>query len=562
MIERVFRKHQNTFLSDFIAGITGATAGAPQSMGFALLGGVNPIYGLYASVVPTIVGGIFVNTRMMTIAPTNVLMLMVAGMLAIYGNPSIPIPLFTFTLLVGLIQLAFGFLRLGSLTQYVSNAVITGFISGAGILIILGQLDLLTGYNVSSTSNAVRDFLTWAGRLQEINVHALIVGLVTVVTVLALYRTRLRVFAVLLAIVFASVLPAIFGWSDVLIVKNMSAIPSGFPTPIIPDLKLMPDMLSIAFATSVLASVQSAALAESIRSNADPPPDINRDLIAQGVSNIAGSFFQSLPASGSLSRTAISISAGAKTRLANILAGVFIGLLLLGAGSLIEQVALPALAGNLVVAAVGLINIKVVRMVWRVNVSARMAMIATFLSTLFLPLEFSIYVGVILSLALYIHNSADRFEIVELVRAGNGRYAEQPIPETLASNQTTILSIKGNLYFATLKKMERSLPKPTECDHPIVVLRMRNISSIGSTGINVLTRYKEQLQKCDGKLYLTGVSDELCAELERSGAIEVFTREAILPPTDVIFESMERAIADVEDLEPNSEYSEDTMEHV
>ncbi len=530
---------------DIIAGLTGATAGAPQSMGFALLGGVSPLYGLYASVIPTIVGGLFVNTRLMTIAPTNVLMLLVAGMLSTYGDPVPPYPLFTFTLLIGFIQLGFGLLRLGNLTQYVSNAVTTGFISGAGVLIILGQLDLVTGYNVKSSSNALADFVSWLQRLPETNFNAVIIGVVTVLIVLVLRKTRFKTFSVMIGIVMASVLPLLLGWNDVANVRTMSEIPSGLPFPELPDFQYIRGIFSIAFATAILASVQSAALAESIRGSGEPQPDINKDLLAQGISNIAGSFFQSLPSSGSLSRTAINKSAGAVTRWSNIFAGIFIGLLLIGAGGLIELIALPALAGNLIIAAIGLINFEAIEMVWSVNWTARVAMIATFLSTLVFPLEYSIYIGVVLSLALYVHTSTNRIEIVRLVPVGDGHFTEVELPDTLPSGEPVILSIYGNIYFGSLRKLERMLPpaQSAECQSPLVILRMRHVFTIGSTGIKVLLRYDEQLRRCGGKLILTGVSDKLKAELERAHAFEQLDREAIFPPTTIIFEALENALA-------------------
>ena len=537
------RFNRDTILKDISAGVTGAVAGAPQAMGFALVGGVSPLYGLYASVFPTIVGGMMASTGVMTIAPTNVLMLLVAGMLASYDNPVPPIPLFTFTLLIGIIQLGFGFLRLGNLTQYVSNAVITGFISGAGILIMLGQIDLAAGFTIPTTSNAVGDFYTWLTRLPtDTNMNSIIVTMTTLGIVVALRNTKIKNYSVILGIVIASILPLVFGWDDVLTVKSMSEIPAGLPSPSLPDPQFARAIVSIAFATAVLASVQSAALAESIRQPDEPQPDINRDLVAQGVANMSGSFFQSLPAAGSLSRTAINQSAGATSRWSNIFAGVFIGALLIGAGPLIELIALPALAGNLIVAAVRLIKIDAIKLVWNVNWMARAAMIATFIATLTLPLEYSVYIGVVLSLALYIHTSTNDITIVRLVRNEDGQYSEIDMPETITDSEPLIVSIYGNLYFGSFKKLERLLPMPAE-DSPYVIIRMRRVKSLGSTGLKILLRYNEQLQKFGGKLILTGVSEKLREELQRANAIEEFGEEALFDPSPIIFESMENGLA-------------------
>lgn len=542
MLRERLRFARASFGADFTAGLTGAIAGAPQSMGFALLGGVNPVYGLYASIFPTIIGGLLSSSRFVTVAPTNVLMLLVAGALAVFDNPDPPVPLFTFTLLVAGFQLIFGLFRFSALTRFVSNAVIVGFITGAGVLIILGQLDHIFGIEVHSGSNALGGFIELIRRSGEADPATLVVGVATTVMIYAFHHMRrLKNVATLVAFAIVTPLVLIFDWSTVALVRDQSPIPAGLPLPVLPDLSYAQPLLGAAFATALLACVQHAALVEKLRDRKEPRADINRDFIAHAVSNAVGSVFQALPSSGSLSRTAVNISSGAQSRMANVYAGVSIFLMMLLFSGVIEVIPLAALAGHLVVAAFSLIDFRAIRLVWMVSNIGRVSMVATFCGALLLPLEYSIYGGVLLSLGLYIWSSSTHVEIVQLVQDERGRFIEQPCPVKLPDRTPVVLSVNGALYFAAFRKLESLLPDPEGSIKPIVILRLRDTESLGSTGINVILRYDQALRDQGGKLILAGVGKKLRDELERTGALMRLGPDAVFDAQPVIFQSTEIA---------------------
>ena len=319
---------RDTLLQDITAGLTGAVAGAPQAMGFALIAGVNPIYGLYAAFIGTIVGAFTSGSTFMTIAPTNAVALVVFSTLGGSGPVSIE-QMVVLTLLVGIIQLAFGVMRLGDVTRFVSNAVMTGFITGAGLLIILGQLGHVNGHEAQAVtgwplqlSKSLPVFWDWFTHLPQSHIHTLIIGVTATVMIATLHHTRLKNVATLVAIIVTTLFVQLAGWSDV---ATVSRVPAGLPLPVLPQIQYVPQLASAALAIAVLALVQSAALTQTVREPDGSVADTNRDFVAQGLANIASGFFQGLPAGGSLSRTAVNISAGARTRFANIFAGVSIG---------------------------------------------------------------------------------------------------------------------------------------------------------------------------------------------------------------------------------------------
>ena len=529
-------QHFKHLSQDAIAGLSGAVAGAPQAMGFALIAGISPIYGLYTAVVSTIVAALTGSSTYMTVGPTNALALVTFSTLTHFDEGSEVERLFVLTLLVGVFMLVFGLLRLGTLVRFVSNAVMTGFITGAGLLIVFGQVRHLNGYNPEGSTALLR-FFDWVLHLHRTQPETLVISAGAIAAILLVQQTRFKTWATLIAIVGATVAVKLLNWDAVALVQSISSVPRGLPAPVLPDVTLAIDLAPAALAMAVLGAVQSAALTNSIPEPDGSTSDTTRDFIGMGLGNIVGAVFQGMPACGSLSRTAVNVEAGAHSRLSNVMAGGFVALFLLALGPLVEQVTLAALAAQLIVAAIRLISPAQVMLVWRVNPAARTAMTATFASTLVLPLEFSIYIGVVLSLGMYVYTAADSIHIERLVPLPEGRYKVEPIPRTLPDNAVTIVSVTGHLFFAAVNRLEAALPNPRGCKRSIVILRMHNNDYLGSTGIRFLQTYNKQLRQGGGKLMLSGVTEPVYDQLNRTGAINDFGADNIFCSNKIYFNS-------------------------
>jgi SulP family sulfate permease len=525
---------------DAVAGLTGAVAGAPQAMGFALIAGMNPIYGLYTAVVAPLVAAFAGSSVFMTVGPTNALSLVVAStLLGISGDLRVE-SLFVLTLLTGVFYTLFGVLRLGFLVRFVSNAVMTGFITGAGMLIIFGQVRHLNGYDPEGGTTFLR-FLDWVLNLHQSDPATSAVGAGALLTIWLITRTRFRNYAVLFAIAAASVVVLGYGLDSVALVRDVSAVPRGLPGLVIPDLTLFPAYVTAALAMAVLGTVQSAAITNGIPQPDGTRSNISRDLIGMGAGNLIGGFLQGMPACGSLSRTAVNVKSGARTRWANAFSGVFVGIFLIALGAAVERITLAALAAQLIFAAASLIRPRELMMVWRVNWPARAAMAATFVSTMVLPLEYSIYVGVGLSLVLYIYTSSERVRAVRLIPTGDGHFRVGEVPTVFPAHQTVIISLEGPMYFAAIRRLEGLLPDPKKSDHVVLILRMRGTEHIGSTGIHLLEKYDRELRTRGGRLVLTGIGRELRAELERTGFAAELGNENLYDADEVLFAATTRA---------------------
>ncbi|WP_067077403.1 SulP family inorganic anion transporter [Methanoculleus horonobensis] len=529
--------------ADLVAGATTALVGIPQGMGFALVAGVNPVYGLYTAAFSTAIGALLTGSSYLKVMLSNVLAVSIFSVLAPVPEADVPATLFVLTILVGAFQLGFGLLRAGSLTRFISTAVLTGFVTGAALLIVLGQLGNLTGYQLPREAIqvlAIPELLLHAGEIQP---QALFVGLLTISLALALQRVpRLTSFSLLLPVIIAALLVRI-ALPEVAIVGDIAAIPAGLPAPIIPDLALAPGLLVPALALAIIGLVMAVGVTETTPELDGSIADVNRDFSGQGVTNILASLLQCAPSAGSLSATALNVAAGAETRAANLFSGILVGAVIVVAGPLAEQIPLPALAGILILIGAELIyQPREIACIWKYSRPGRWAMVATFISTQVLPLQYSIYVGVLLSLAVYLVTSTREATVIRLVPVEGGMFQEEPAPGRLLAGRITVLAISGSVYFATLRAIERSLPSPEGAEGAIVILSLRGRIEVGIGIFRMLERYARRVQAHGGRLILAEVDPRLLAGLEGSGAAAVIGHRNIFPATPVIGESLRAAI--------------------
>ncbi len=245
---------------------------------------------------------------------------------------------------------------------------------------------------------------------------------------------------------------------------------------------------------------------------------------------------------GSLGGTAVGLKAGAKSRWMNVFAGlIFIALVLLF-GPLVEKVAEPAIAAVLIIAGIEIIKRDRIRTVWVTGMSARVAMLLTFALTLFVPAQWAILIGVVFSIGLHIYAAAMEVRVVELKPIEDGSLEEQPAPIDLPSDRVTVLTVYGSLFFAAASNLEDKLPKVEKARHAVVVIRLRGMENVGSTFINVLTRYHKALHTKDSRLMLAEVSDGVLEQLERTGMLEKLDEANVFPETPRVYYATRQAM--------------------
>jgi SulP family sulfate permease len=536
-----------TLMSDVSAGITLGIESIPDGMANGLLAAVNPIHGVYAYMVGVFTGAIFTSSVYMSVQGTSAMALIIASVPLVSSGGELALDgLLALSLLTGLFMIILGLLKLGTLLRFVPNSVMTGFINAVAILIILGQLGDLTGYDPSGP-NKVTQTIDLFFNLNQIDTRTLIVGIVAILLIILLEKTALKSFGMVVALIVASLLPSVFNWESVALARDIAEIPGQLPRPAFPQLSVFPQMIIPAASLAIVGLIQGAGVSQNYTNPDGKYPDPSGDFVGQGAANVACGLFQAMPVGGSLSATSLSVNSGAKTRFANLTAGVTMAVALVLFGTAIGLLAMPALAGLLMVVGFRTLKPDDVQMVWRTGLIPQAVMVITFVLALLIPLQYAVLMGVALAILLFVFQQSNKITVKEWIYEPGQFPLEQDVPKVLESNKTIILIPYGSLFFAAASTFEQQLPEiEADTRHAVVILNLRGRIDLGSTFLTVLSRYAENLRQADCRLMLVGVGDHSLDEFEKTGLIKTFGRENIFKATDRPGEAMYEALSAAE----------------
>ncbi|MGW6393715.1 SulP family inorganic anion transporter [Streptomyces sp. NPDC055103] len=533
--------------ADVGSGLVTGLFSIPEGMAYAAIAGFNPVAGLYAGVVPAIVGSLTARTVLMVTTLTSAIALTSQSVLSDAGlDAKDPGTIATLTLLSGLVMLLMGVLRLGAVMSFVSNAVMTGFSTGIALQIVTGVLKDATGYKPQG-HNRLYQLGDWLAHIDDWVLSATLVAVATI-AIWAVTRLvkRLEPVALLVAMVLASVAVAVLG-TDVELVRDIAHIPASLPGFSAPDLCAVPELLGGTVAVALVALAQAASIGPSVPNPDGSRSSVNGDFAAQGLANLAGGLFQSLPAGGSLSRTGVAVSAGAHTRWAGVFSGVLLAVIVLICAPLAERIPMPVIGGLILVVGGELIWGKRhdILLVLRTSRLSSAAMILTFLATTQLPLQQAILLGGVLSLLLYCAQAARRARLVALVRDEEGDWHTGEPPQRLTAGETTVLYYDGIGFFAELPRIEAGLPRVDDAPGAVLVLVMRGVPDVpSSTVVKLLRRYLAELHRHGTRLVIAGAEPGLVRTLKATGLDHDLGPGGIVPAEDTLFAPLEGALTE------------------
>ena len=429
---------------DVVAGLVTGLFSIPEGMAYASIGGFNPVAGLYSGVVSTIVGSVFARTVLMVTTLTSALALSSRSVLTEAGlDPADPANVAALAIVVGVVMLVFGLLKFGSIMNFVSNAVMTGFTTGIALQIIAGVIKDATGYKTRQPQHhwqvhrRVRPYRPW-------ELAPCLVALATVAVWAVFHFIKpLEAFATLIALVVVTAGVAVMHL-NVETVGDIASIPNALPPFVVPHFAAIPELLVGGLAVALVGLAQAAGISAAVANPDGSRPSTSGDFVAQGAANLAGGFFGALPTGGSLSRTGVAVSAGAQTRWAGIFAGVWLAALVLIAGSVAELIPMPVIGGLMLVIGAELVigRWADIKLVLRAAPWSAVAMIVTFLATTQLPLHTAILIGAITSLVLYCVKASRRPSLYALVPADDG-WVLRPVPDAVESDAVRCWSTPG-----------------------------------------------------------------------------------------------------------------------
>jgi SulP family sulfate permease len=537
---------RDTLRDDAIAGVVLGVESVPDGLAGGLLAGVNPVYGLYAYMVGTFTGGLFTSSSFMAVQATGAMAIVVADVGIVHAAQDPGRMLFTLSIVTGVVMLLAGLFKLGSILRFVSNAVMVGFINAVGVNIILGQLDDFTGSESQGGNRVLRAF-DLLRNFGEVHGPTIIIGVATIVLIVVLERTKLGPLGMVVGIIVGSALVPILGW-EVAQLRDIAEIPGSLPFPVMPIFGAMPALIVPALSLAFIGLVQGAGISANFPDENGNYPDASRDFIGQGAANVAAGVFQGMPVGGSMSASSLVKSAGARSRTALLIAAVVMAVVVVVFGGAVGYIAMPALAGLLMTVGYRTIKPADIKAVWKTGMMQATVMTVTFVLTMIIPLQNAVLVGVGISMILYIINQSNRVALKRWIPDGSGNLREVEPPETVGVDEIVVLQPYGSLFFAAAPAFEELLPDVVDTtENSVVILRLRGRTDLGSTFMDVLRRYAENLTEANSKLVIISGDERIHEQLAVTRVTGAVGTENIYTSDEWVGATLKRAHNDALD---------------
>lgn len=528
-------------IGELIGGFVAGLYSVPEGIGYAQLAGINPMYGIYAGMAPVALAAVFTGSVLMMSTFTSAIALTMSGVLTNGGFSADEVPqaVFTLSLLVGVLMTVFGILGLGKVVNFISNAVMTGFVMGVAVLITVGKFDDIFGYKPTGISNKVVQALDILVHPGDWDITTTLVGLSTIAAVFVLKAVKpLERYALVIVVFAGTFVVWIFG-IDTKTIADIATIPSGldaipFPTSTsdLPDLSMIAGLAAGAFSITLVALAQGAGIRPAFPNPDGSKSSASRDFLGQGIGNIGGSLFQSAPTGGSLSRTAVSADGGARTRLAGYIAAATVLILVVVLSSVVSAIPSAVIGGLLFVIGVELVMGRRpdARLAWHAGQRSMLLFVVTLALTLTVPLQWAILGGAVLSLLAYVGSSASSKAVQVYGSDDGGWFLTDDVPAVIPAGKVTVVRLSGDDFFAEVPTLIDELPSPRSegVGRGVLVLDLGNRQTFSSTSLKAVEKYHADLSDAGQGLVLTGASDGLREILDRTGLLAAIGPDNVL----------------------------------
>ncbi len=502
--------NRQTLKADAIAGFTGAVIVLPQGVAFATIAGLPPEYGLYTAMVTPIIAALFGSSLHLISGPTTAISIVIFAAIknhAAPGSPEFISLVLTITFLAGVYQLAFGLARLGTLVNFVSHTVVIGFTAGAAVLIATSQMKNVLGITIPKSETFLDTWVNLAKNLDKFSLTVFVIAISTLITAILIKKYLKKIPNLLVALVVGSVVAIVMA-GDQGAIRMVGEIPGHLPPFSMPDLsiKTIKMLAPEAFAVALLGLIEAVSISRSIATKSNQRIDSNQEFVGQGMSNVVGSFFSSYAGSGSFTRSGVNYSAGARTPVSAIFAAFFLLIILLMVAPLAAYLPIAAMSGVILLVAYNLIDFHHIGDILRNSKSETAVLLTTFFATLFLELEFAIYMGVLISLVLFLARTSTP-EIVTLAIDKDEEQGKRKLVnvQKKALNQcpqAKIIRIDMSIYFGSVNHIQNRLHHIVEQENVKHILIVgTGINFIDLSGAEMLVNEANRLKGLGGGLY-------------------------------------------------------------
>ncbi len=524
------KSYQKQWLkNDVMAGITVGVMLIPQGIAYAVIAGLPPIYGLYTALIPQVVYALFGSSRQLAVGPAAMDSLIVASgisTLATIGTENFISMAITLAFLVGLFQFLFGLLKLGFIVNFMSRPVISGFTTGSAIIIGANQIGNLLGADIdrnnhiqSLVGDIIREFET-------INIPTLAVGVISIL-IIVLAKKYIRKIPASLIVVILGILVSFFFNFEQKGMEIIGKIPQGLPEFHLPDLNknVIYELLTLSITLAFIGFLEAISIGKSIEvKHNNYEVNSNQELIALGLGNIIGSFFQSYPATAGFARTAVNDQSGAKTPLSSVFAALIILFTLLFLTPLFYYLPKTVLASIIIVAAYGLFDFQMPKKLLRFNYLDLVILNVTLLITIFFGIKEGILTGVIVSLIMLIYKST-KPNMAELGRVPDTHFYRntERFKNVIIDKEILIVRFDAQLYFANISYFKDTLKKMAAKrgdDLKIIIIDFESINALDGSAIYALDEVYEYFNNLGIRISLSGIKGPVRDALAKSGLMK------------------------------------------
>ena len=501
--------------ADVTSALTVALVGLPQCLAYALMSGLPPAYGLATAAVPGFVAALFGKSPHVITGPTNTTGLLILAALGpflgdngLVGADGLG-ALATLALMAGVIRIAAAYLGGAALIDFIPESVLTGFTAGAGVLIAVMQLDEALGLSGVRGSGLISEVRQVIGGIGGAAPMAIAVTVLTALPIMVMKKVRPRFPTALLVVVIATVVALVAGLdaaAGLPVVADRAAVPAGWPPGALPDLdpQLIQSFIGPAAAIALLGTMELAVSARRDGARCD----MKREIVAQGVANIAGAFASAFPASASLTRSALLKLGGASSRKAAAIAALTVVPIMLFGGPFVAAMPQASLAGVLFVTALSMVDVVRIRRMIAASPVTRLLLAVTFVSTLVLPLEWAIFAGVGLGVAHHLATGrVPRLQLLEPIEGRLVPMADGSEPETV------VVEVSGDFHFAAASSVLESLEAALPASARLVVVDLSHARALRFAALLTLERLHAQMEERGGQIHLAGVNPGFCRML-------------------------------------------------
>ena len=545
------------FRSDLIAAATLTLVSIPQAIGFSLILNLPPQPVIVAVIIGGFVGALFFSSRHQVFGPTSSISLIVAATIAAHTHAQGLEPLqlaIYLAFLIGFIQLLAGLLNFGEITKFISRSVVVGYSTGIGVLLIASQLHNFLGYGVDSSQN----FLTNVGQAfarifsGQIELWAVGIGLLTLAIFLGVRRWRPSWPEALIGLALLGLGAKLYTLFHRAAVPFRLVKDEGALTAVIPafagfnfdqqKLHLLPEFAGTAVAIAILGMLEAASITKSLAAKSGQKIEPNQELIGMGAANICCGLFGAVPGSSSFARSAVNFQSGAVSQLSSMLSSVVVLLVLLFVTPVFNFIPVAALAAHLIRIGVKMINWHQIRIAVGPTRSDGIVFLATFISCLVLKLDTAIYVGIGVSLALFLQKTSTP-TLVEYSIDDTGNLAELTDPTKRANPQISIIHVEGDLYFGAADLFQEQVRRLAEDQNiRVFILRMKNARHLDASTVMALENLHDYLRQTGRHLLISGSNPDVTKVLRNSGLLDEMGEANIFPAEQNVTASTRNAL--------------------